>query len=370
MRKSSLVLVLVAAGLHIAIAADVSKLVSEGRKLDAATVDQLEEQLRRKPDRPDDHVRLASYWSYSPGASGHDQATAARGRHILWLIEHDPRSALFQEEASRIYSAGPLADRIAFEKGRQLWLQHLQAHGSDSRVCANAAEWLRVGDPETAARLFQTSAAPRTLGYFYGETVLGITARDMATGNPLECSEELRKSAFARKALDVIEGSQDPALVSGAAFAFGSQAGILYADGKLDWDYTGLVKSLIAKAQGLDPTDLEFYGLNTELPKRGERPPGVIRVGGNLMQSKLIAQSQTPPIYPPAARNNGVEGTARLSVLIGLDGAIVKMAAVSGPPELITAAAQAVRNWRYEPTLLNGRPCYILTAIDVRFTLR
>jgi TonB family protein len=192
----------------------------------------------------------------------------------------------------------------------------------------------------------------------------------MATGNPLECSEELRKSAFARKALDVIEGSQDPALVSGAAFAFGSQAGILYADGKLDWDYTGLVKSLIAKAQGLDPTDLEFYGLNTELPKRGERPPGVIRVGGNLMQSKLIAQSQTPPIYPPAARNNGVEGTARLSVLIGLDGAIVKMAAVSGPPELITAAAQAVRNWRYEPTLLNGRPCYILTAIDVRFTLR
>jgi protein TonB len=137
----------------------------------------------------------------------------------------------------------------------------------------------------------------------------------------------------------------------------------------MDWDYTQVLKSLIEKAQALDPANLEVYAIAAGLPQRGERPPRVIRVGGNVMQKKVIAQSQVAPVYPTSARAGGVQGTAQFNVLIMPDGSIGKMVAVSGPPVLVEAAARAVRNWKYEPTLLNGRACYILTAIDVNFTL-
>jgi hypothetical protein len=65
-------------------------------------------------------------------------------------------------------------------------------------------------------------------------------------------------------------------------------------------------------------------------------------------------------LYPVSARRGGVQGTVRFNVLVRLNGSIGKMITVSGP---------AVRDWRYEPTLLNGRPCYVLTAIGVNFTL-
>ena len=78
---------------------------------------------------------------------------------------------------------------------------------------------------------------------------------------------------------------------------------------------------------------------------------------------------QVPPRYPEEAKRNRISGTAQFSVLVGPDGGIVKMIALGGPTELVQAAADAVRKWRYEPILLNGKPCYVLTAVDVNFTL-
>jgi hypothetical protein len=56
-------------------------------------------------------------------------------------------------------------------------------------------------------------------------------------------------------------------------------------------------------------------------------------------------------------------------VLIGLDGKILYAHANSGPAELIPASVEAVRQWEYKPTLLNGKPCYVQTLIDVNYTL-
>lgn len=41
----------------------------------------------------------------------------------------------------------------------------------------------------------------------------------------------------------------------------------------------------------------------------------------------------------------------------------------SGPPELVDASMDAVRQWEYQPTLLNGKPCYVITLIDVNYML-
>ncbi|HWC97078.1 MAG TPA: M56 family metallopeptidase [Candidatus Sulfopaludibacter sp.] len=96
-------------------------------------------------------------------------------------------------------------------------------------------------------------------------------------------------------------------------------------------------------------------------------PPGAIRIGGNVQQTKLTSQPR--PVYPPLAKQARISGVVHLSALIGKDGTVKNLAIISGHPLLVQAAMEAVRLWTYEPTLLNGAPVEVLTQIDVNFTL-
>ena len=96
------------------------------------------------------------------------------------------------------------------------------------------------------------------------------------------------------------------------------------------------------------------------LPKR-------IRVGGNVQASKMI--HQVLPSYPIGAKAKHVEGTVVLHVVINKDGSILEAQALLGPEELRKAAVDAVQQWRYQPTLLNGEPVQVDTTISVLFSL-
>jgi protein TonB len=85
------------------------------------------------------------------------------------------------------------------------------------------------------------------------------------------------------------------------------------------------------------------------------------------MMAKLIHQV-TPP-YPPLARQTGISGTVVLQAIIGRDGCIRDLQVLSGHPLLIPAAVDAVRQWLYQPTTLNGSPVEVLTTVEVRFVL-
>ena len=98
-----------------------------------------------------------------------------------------------------------------------------------------------------------------------------------------------------------------------------------------------------------------------------ESMPLRIRVGGNVQQTKLIAQPR--PIYPPAAKAVGLQGVVHLQATIAEDGTIRRLDLLSGHPILAEAAMAAVQNWVYQPTLLNGSPVEVITQIDVNFTL-
>ncbi|MBC7839972.1 MAG: TonB family protein [Nitrospiraceae bacterium] len=106
-------------------------------------------------------------------------------------------------------------------------------------------------------------------------------------------------------------------------------------------------------------------------PKIEEKPkpvtPKVIRVGGNVQAAKLINQPKPP--YPPLARQARIQGVVRFNAVIGKDGTIENLTLVSGHPLLVPSATDAVRQWRYQPTLLNGDPVQVVTQIDVNFTL-
>jgi periplasmic protein TonB len=92
-----------------------------------------------------------------------------------------------------------------------------------------------------------------------------------------------------------------------------------------------------------------------------------VRVGGAVQAAKLVNRVQ--PIYPPLARQTRISGTVRLHAIIGKDGTVQQLTVESGHPLLVQAALDAVRQWRYQPTLLNGEPVDVDTEIDVIFSL-
>ena len=95
---------------------------------------------------------------------------------------------------------------------------------------------------------------------------------------------------------------------------------------------------------------------------------GPIRVGGQVQSARLT--SQAIPVFPPLARQARIQGSVRLEAIIGKEGSIENLEVVSGHPLLLQAALDAVRRWRYQPTLLNGVPVEVIATIDVNFTMR
>ena len=95
--------------------------------------------------------------------------------------------------------------------------------------------------------------------------------------------------------------------------------------------------------------------------------PKRIRVGGAVQKARML--KQTRPQYPPLARQARIQGTVKLTAVIAKDGTVQELKVVSGHPLLIPAALQAVKQWRYKPTLLNGTAVEVVTQIDVNFTL-
>jgi protein TonB len=105
-------------------------------------------------------------------------------------------------------------------------------------------------------------------------------------------------------------------------------------------------------------------GMITAPPPDGTRR---IIIGGNVQQAKLIAQPH--PVYPALAKQARIEGVVHLQALIAADGTVKGLSVISGHPLLIQSALEAVQQWVYQTTLLNGEPVEVMTQIDVNYTL-
>jgi TonB family protein len=93
-----------------------------------------------------------------------------------------------------------------------------------------------------------------------------------------------------------------------------------------------------------------------------------VRIAGDVAKPKLV--NYVPPAYPPLARQNHVQGTVKLHVILSKEGTVRSVELVSGDPLLVEAATDAVKQWRYRPTLLNGMPIEVDTVVDVVFQLK
>jgi protein TonB len=119
---------------------------------------------------------------------------------------------------------------------------------------------------------------------------------------------------------------------------------------------TGTSSSLIPKLPPPKPVQVTAPG-----------PPPRVRVGGVVQAAKIVRQ--VTPLYPPPAKQARISGTVRIEAVIGRDGMIQSLHVMSGHPWLAQAALDAVRQWVYRPTLLNGEAVEVLTQIDVNFKL-
>lgn len=95
--------------------------------------------------------------------------------------------------------------------------------------------------------------------------------------------------------------------------------------------------------------------------------PGSIRVGGNVAAANLV--TKVDAVYPPLALQARIQGTVKFNAVIGKDGHVENLTLISGHPLLVAASQQAVQQWVYRPTLLNGQPVPVITTVDVNFTL-
>jgi protein TonB len=97
------------------------------------------------------------------------------------------------------------------------------------------------------------------------------------------------------------------------------------------------------------------------------QPRAPLRVGGNIRAPQKIAD--VAPIYPAIARAARVRGVVILEAVIGEDGTVRNVRVLRSIALLDAAALEAVQQWRFTPTLLNGEPVPIVMTVTVAFTL-
>ena len=136
------------------------------------------------------------------------------------------------------------------------------------------------------------------------------------------------------------------------------------ADAVKNWLYEPVLK---------DGQAVEFIvtvDVNFSLQKEAVRevtPKAPIEIGGTTQESKLINKSR--PVYPPDAKAAGLQGSVKLVVVIAEDGTLGEIRRATGPLLLIDPAVDAIRQWTWKPTTLDGVNVPVITEIMINFKL-
>lgn len=118
--------------------------------------------------------------------------------------------------------------------------------------------------------------------------------------------------------------------------------------------------------------------LNSIVIVLGSSAPIVPQIERSQPQTEIAIRCGPPratilkkvmPKYPSDARIKGIEGKVRVSVLVNKEGVPEKLAVISGPPELIDASLDALKQWRYKPLKLNGEAVPVETSVDINYII-
>ena len=117
---------------------------------------------------------------------------------------------------------------------------------------------------------------------------------------------------------------------------------------------------------GKEKADAAAAQKRAEAAAREKARMAAVRPGGRIMPPKKI--KDVPPVYPALAQSAHISGAVTIEATIGTDGKVVDAKVVRSIPMLDEAALDAVRQWEYLPTMLNGVPVPVLVTVTVNFT--
>ena len=109
-------------------------------------------------------------------------------------------------------------------------------------------------------------------------------------------------------------------------------------------------------------------GLPQAPPPPPPPPTAPVRVGGNIKTPTKT--KDVKPVYPPIAQSARVQGVVIIEATIGPDGRVKDAKVLRSIPLLDQAALDAVKQWQFTPTLLNGVPVPVIMTVTVNFTLQ
>ncbi len=117
-----------------------------------------------------------------------------------------------------------------------------------------------------------------------------------------------------------------------------------------------------------DPNIGETLNVREMAPPPPPKAPGPVRPGGDVAMPRKI--HNVAPVYPPLAVAAHVEGTVVIEAVISTTGAVQDARVVTSVPLLDAVALEAVRQWVFTPTRLNGTPVPVIMTVKVEFKLR
>ena len=299
------------------------------------------------------------------GEQACDDAVLGRGiaptdyaAHLLDLARKCRRPGI------RWVSAMPMAHPSTLERRIVAMLNPRLNRQSLSRraAAAAAAVFLAIMLPVAALRAGQ---APPTYfsGAIYDQTGavvpgVALTLEDAAGGKQSATSDASGRFQFA----SVAPGKY---VLSAELPGFKQLRQELELRNARDWD-----KAITLQVGTLSET-ISVRSTRITAPATATRPQAAVpvRVGGNIRVPRKLVDVK--PVYPDSMRAAGREGIVSIDAIIGEDGSVTSVRVLSGDvhPDFAISAADAVRQWKFSPTLLNGRPIEVVMTVKVGFNL-
>lgn len=338
-------------------------MLTEGSNLSAAEVQDLQAQLASGTGDVAIRGKLISYYH------SHNMPDPFR-EQVYRLVEQHPES-----EISLYASNLRLGSAIDAEHLMALWMDAVAAQPRNAQILANAARYIGETDQSAEEDLLKRARQLEPLNPEWLKLQADLLARAIYHSFFSQAPVVPHvQSGFVEVAKAELETSTDALLVGTVGeFLSGGPPGGHPVEPAQEF-----AEHLLNRAQTLNPDNPEWPAALERLhapPANLAVQPAVdssksvqrIRVGPEVEQSNLI--QQTTPVYPPLAKQARIQGVVRFSVIVGKDGHITNLTLISGHPLLVTAAQEAVKQWLYRPTLLNGDPVEVATVVDVQFTL-
>ena len=320
----------------------------------------------------------APFYNYDPAT--------AKPFHLSYNYQLlDAQGNASAEGKVEFWSAPGKMSRIVWTRGNNVFSAWRSADGKILQTVK--------GDDITGIERHLISAVlfslPKPEDYQSGETSLRLATIDNS-GTVNLCVAMVAANASAPFQPDSLHGvgtaycfdSQSPVLVSmlqnhTVTFSFRHIQKFLDHNiaGHIDISYTGEKKlqADLEESTEIQPDDANL----TPSPDATEPPSRKLAVqslpvtagrGGNGIKGGVILY-HVPPIYPAAARAAHISGTVSIQATIGKDGTVQNPKILSSPDDSLSQAAlDAVRQWRYQPYMLNGEPVDVRTTININFT--